>query len=530
MRHLQLAILLAIYVLLALPIPTYLVLRRLQPSGLSVDRWMNRSLKGMSAPDEEYVFTSGNWFSGRFQQTFTKWANRNFAGRELAIRAHNQILWELAEKSYMANGNIISGKHTHLFERPYLEHYNFAGGLMSDSSLDSLAGKMREVSNRLRARGVTFVVLFTPNKAMIHPDAVPERFTTNLSAGKQHNLDRLLPRLRKAGVPVVNGAAITAATAHALPASAFPETGTHWSAVTAFPTAEALIREVEARSGRRLARMERGPISVDNQPASSDNDLALLLNLYKVPTTRYMHAPVRIKSGDPKRTGRLTIVGGSFVGQLIQLWEAGEVWESITYYYYFKVELKRYPGAKIEAVDVPKIDWDKDFLQRDAVVLEINENAINGAHPTAFLDAMLLALHRSPGDAVPVHLPSAYWYGLEKRGERTWQWSRGDADVELQNTTGAAIKVAIRFGLVTAAIPRDIVIRDSEGHLLWQGALQPNSPPVQFQKSVVLPPGRSVISFQVSPGAKPASSITARQIAFAIYDLTCALETNDPSQ
>jgi hypothetical protein len=256
----------------------------------------------------------------------------------------------------------------------------------------------------------------------------------------------MVSQLKRYGVPYVDGRQITLERKDTLPVRAFPKTGTHWSRAVAFYTAAALLKTIERESGREMPQLSESIQSIDQRPDYADDDLLNLLNVIQRPKQRYLHPTFQIPEIWPRKSGVLTIVGGSFVGEMLSALDAAQVFERINYYYYFKMSRRRFPGEIVSSVDENAIPWEEDFWSTRAIVLEENETAINARHVHAFLMAGLAALQqKGPQErgAADAPQPLSWGFGAGENGavllkkgfsspEHQLTWITGqDAQIEL---------------------------------------------------------------------------------------------------
>lgn len=382
--------------LLAAPLPSILLLKTWP--ALTEHEFMaqlaNKRLIGVTLPTQDVTLSLSTWLDASFQQSVTKWVNENFAGREFAIRWFNQLLWSTCRKSYMYNESIIAGRDNQLFEKSYLNHYKYLRPPLSERTIKDIVDGITWVKTRFSEYNVPFLILITPSRAITLPDTVPAAYRLNLGTPRtSYDIDNIKKKLIAAGIPVLDGAELTRSTAKQLPLPPFPKTGTHWTDLAAFHTAEAVLRKLEHLGTPPLARLQYSDVQFTDTPRFDDADLLHLLNLARPCFDHYAYATISRKAGIKARQGRLVVVGGSFVGALNRVWEQAEVWREIDYYFYFKRAIIRHPFNPIPTpVDVGAIDWLKTFGSADAVILEINESSMNSGHIRAFLKATLKGL------------------------------------------------------------------------------------------------------------------------------------------
>jgi hypothetical protein len=436
-----------IIVTFLLPAPLTLWIHCANPPP-QVDWIANRTLYGVTVEKKVPPASLASWQSGDLQKGLNTLASENFAGRELLIRIYDQVLYQVFHKSYMYLEYIVRGKHENLFERNYLiVHGHFLEPIPTGEA-EALAVMMKYLSERLKELGSCFVLVITPNKATLYPEDIPDRFLEKIKNGDRRPADYeiMVPLLKRCSVPYVDGREITLEHKDTLPVRAFPKTGTHWSRAVAFFTTAALLKTIERESGREMPQLSQSIQSIDHQPDYADGDLSDLLNLIQRPKQRYLHPDFQIPESWPKRKGSVTIVGGSFVGEMLTALDAAQVFERINYYYYFKMSRRRFPGEIVSSVDENAIPWEEDFWNTRAVVLEANEYAFDGRHIRAFLLAALAALQqKAPQEqtATDPPRPLSWGFGAGENGsallkngfsapEHQLTWITGqDAEIEL---------------------------------------------------------------------------------------------------
>jgi SGNH hydrolase-like domain, acetyltransferase AlgX len=356
----------------------------------------NRTLYGVTVEKKIPSATLASWLTGELQKGLNTLASENFAGRELLIRLYDQVLYQVFHKSYMYLEYIIRGRHGNLFERNYLVVHGRYPAPLPKEEAEALAVMMKYLSDRLKELGSCFVLLITPNKATLYPEDIPNRFLEKIRSGDQQPTDYeiMAPFLKSYEIPFVDGRQITLEHRDALPVRAFPKTGTHWSRAVAYFTAVDLLKMIGRESGREMPQLTQSIESIDRRPDYADDDLWSLLNLIQKPGQWYLHPGFQIPSDWPKRTGILTIVGGSFVGEIVSVLEVAQVFAQINYYYYFKLSRRQFPGEIVTPVDENAIPWKEDFWHTKGIVLEENETAVNARHVHAFLMSALAALQQ----------------------------------------------------------------------------------------------------------------------------------------
>jgi alginate O-acetyltransferase complex protein AlgJ len=486
----------------------------------------NRTLYGVTIKNDLPSVSLANWMSGDLQKGLNTLVSENFAGRELLVRIFNQTLYSVFHKSYMYFEMIIPGKHWDLFERRYLEVYGRFDEPLPNAEAEALVVMMKYLSERLKELGSCFVFVVTPSKATVYPEDIPDRFLAKSASRERRptNYEVLVPLLQKYHVPYVDGREITLDHKGAFPVRAYPKTGTHWTRAVAFFTTAALLKTIERESGREMPQLSESVESIDRRPDFVDDDLFKLLNLIQRPNQRYLHPSFQIPEGWQKKSGILTIVGGSYLAMILDSLNSANVFARINHYGYFRDSRHRLPDNTLEPVDENAIPWEEDFWNTRAVVLEANEEAMARRHLPAFLMAALAVLQQNRPQERGVDdppRPLSWGFGagenggaLAKKGFSSPQhqltWISGpDAEIDLpspaKNTELQLILEAMPF-LGDGAAER-IVKVDANGIPI--GALDLVDPSVQFYSLTIKAAANTAPSlklhFSLSPAPIPAS-------------------------
>ena len=83
---------------------------------------------------------------------------------------------------------------------------------------------------------------------------------------------------------------------------------------------------------------------------------------------------------------------------VLDLLDPTHVFQAMDAYYYYKLLLKSYPAKTSRSIDVSQIDWNKDVLTSQVLVLEINETNFSNEYVSAFLSDISGHLLANPHD------------------------------------------------------------------------------------------------------------------------------------
>ncbi len=130
-----------------------------------------RELKGDIKVTQKAQLNTKDWFSGKYQDSTSKYINDNFGFRNDFIRINNERHYLMYNEA-KANGVII-GKDSYLYEWGYIAA---ALGLdfVGHDSVKIDVDKLKYVSDTLHSLGKEIIIVFAPGKGSYFPEYIPE--------------------------------------------------------------------------------------------------------------------------------------------------------------------------------------------------------------------------------------------------------------------------------------------------------------------------------------------------------------------
>lgn len=150
---------------------------------------------------------------------------------------------------------------------------------LSEEHLATMIRVQAERRDWLAARGMTYLVVFAPNKAGVYPETLPEGIRP---LGAVSRLDQLLPRLRAAGIAVLD-LRRPLAEAKAI-RRAYQKTDTHWNGFGALWGASAVIEAVR-QEWPGVPALDPGDYTVEekDRPGGDLAEMLLLPDIWREP-------------------------------------------------------------------------------------------------------------------------------------------------------------------------------------------------------------------------------------------------------
>lgn len=320
-----------------------------------------------------------------FQRELGRWFDGRFGARNLLVRAHNQLLYALFRRSYMSGDRIVVGERETLFLDDFLKSWFTKPPDFTSNHFSRMADKLVALQSAARKRGIPFVFVVTPHKALLQRDRLP-------NGAEDHEIDlfhrtEMLERLRAKGVPLVDGHEVTERFQRETGFEAFGAGGLHWNELAASWTWNAAVRELNSQVDRSFSEVAADDVSL-REPVGADADLWEWLNLLdRRPRFRTPYGTLRATRPEHAGRPRLLMNGSSFSWELIHVVRKAGLFREIRFFYYTVAEW-RFPGGEKVPLDGFGESFPPGAPWPDAIVIERNESQwLWDAEP--FIDALL---------------------------------------------------------------------------------------------------------------------------------------------
>lgn len=307
--------------------------------------------------------------------------------RSLFIHLNNQIYYSLFQKSYLDDGRMVIGKSKQLYEIEYINSY--CGRVSRDpKALTAWADKIKTISNFFEQHGKIFIYLTTPSKAESLPEQIPGRFHCNKKMASRH-IEMMEKLLSERHINYINGTKLMEEARKQYGIDMFPRGGIHWNTLGAAKVANAIIEVINKKE------LKLKPIEFDyhitKDPQGQDRDLVWLLNLLH-PDDSYPVPVLTYKEYQQTMPLKLTMIGGSFLERITDVFMANKTFSRITDFPYFKLGKVDYePGKKPikQDTNLAAKDFLEPILSADVIVLEENSALTLSGHGQLFYSTLI---------------------------------------------------------------------------------------------------------------------------------------------
>lgn len=267
-----------------------------------------RQLKGAIEEINAPIFSKEDWFSGKYQDTSSKYINDNFGFRNDFIRINNQRVFMLYNEA-RANGVII-GKDNYLYEYGYIEAA-LGNDYVGEDTVKYNVDKLKFVSDTLNALGKKIVFVFAPGKGSYYPEFIPDKFIQQRKS--ETNLNAYTKELKRQGLSYIdfNSWFVNGKDTTTYPL--YGKCGVHWSKYGEYIVMDSLINYVEQEMRVDLPELVLEDIVLNDENKEGDYDIGDGMNLYtKLSTFPMAYPQYHFDKENPYDTVNSIVVGDSY--------------------------------------------------------------------------------------------------------------------------------------------------------------------------------------------------------------------------
>jgi len=307
--------------------------------------------------------------------------NNNLPMRSTFVRSINQLYYDIFQKAYAHNGNIIIGKDNQLFEKLYIDIY-CGNNKFDNQEIDEWVQTIKFINNYYVQNGKVFIYVISPSKAEYYSEYIPNRFHCKKASGSSNYINKLATKLKDNEIKFINGHDMMKVSTKQYATKMFPLGGIHWNNLGATILTNAIISSINKSKDLKLPEL-KFDLTQTFDPKGMDKDLAALLNIYKlkkqysVPLLDYKE---NINANFPLK---VVLIGSSFTSQIYSILVENKVFSSLTRFYYFRLSKDIYQNGntlKLNTVNVSNKEDIKDIYTADVVILEENIAASMSNH------------------------------------------------------------------------------------------------------------------------------------------------------
>ena len=291
---------------------------------------------------------------------------------------------ELIESDgYRGTAQVVIGKSGVLYENGYINEYFGYTKIyreVEEATIIEQVQKLEYIQEKLKERGIAFVLVFSPSKGADYADAVPEWYKAMYVEYSDYvrPFDMMIKHLETSSVNYINSSALYKEVGLDV---TFPKTGIHWNKLASFETVKAMIASYEEQTGETIRHITADTLTYSKNPSGFGNPeqdifglvYSTMPNADKIVDDYYYWPDIYVENEDNNNKINVFIQGGSFTGDFTAYLPAYGITDRIRSVYYNQ-------DNELYGRDTAKIDarWDRHLRDCDYVILECNEQFVRG--------------------------------------------------------------------------------------------------------------------------------------------------------
>ncbi|MBU0946944.1 MAG: hypothetical protein KJ804_00515 [Proteobacteria bacterium] len=334
------------------------------------------AIKALGGEEEEVkrpIFRFDEWFDRKWQQEFETWNDLHIGMRPWMIRTANQINLSLFGRINQSKGTrVCIGQKDVLFEEVYVTEYTNPR-FYNEEYLRSYTWGVFRLQQLLELHGVPFLLIIAPSKAEIYPEYLPQHSDSEGREEKVSAYQQIRPLLDKYQINYLDGHELFRKWKEEGAPWLFARGGTHWNYYGAGKIIHLALDNIAKQRGKDFDNVEVTSYTTDSEPHGTDNDLEMVLNRWFSGGTNQEQIHPKFVRHERGNLPRLMMIGDSFAHTLITILEEQHLFENCELLYYSKRRFS-WPASTNSPIDMSQLDFQKEMLDKDAVIMEISEN------------------------------------------------------------------------------------------------------------------------------------------------------------
>ncbi len=327
-------------------------------------------LAGAYVAEDSIPFSWPAWFSGKYQQSDEKLFNSRLGFHNTLTRFHNQVDFSLFNLPNVKS--VIAGKSGYLYEDYYIMDW-LGADRMSPYTLNKKLEAVRNLQTELKKRNVDFVLAFSPSKARLYPEYIPDRFTRGHRQPSNYELYTNLLNTKYKDIHFLDLTNYLMQVKKTTKIPVYSKVGTHWTLYSSqVLVVDTLIRYLEVLRNIRMPHFVIDSSWWTAKVKPPDDDILGTMNLLFPRTTDTLpYAKLKLSTTRGTVKPRLLAVTDSYYWNIFNHPLGNSIFERNDFWYYNSIRYPEYEYKNIRNSDIDALR--KNMLSHDVVLLCVTE-------------------------------------------------------------------------------------------------------------------------------------------------------------
>jgi hypothetical protein len=258
---------------------------------------------------------------------------------------------------------------------------------------------IKELQDRLKARGTTLLIVVTPNMATLYPELIPSGYLDPTRALRKHPYEAVEIAFKEKGVSYVDTVDVLRAVSAQYPFRLFAPTASHWNDVASCLALEAINYKLRELKGASFRAFSCDSYTVESEPRSKDRDLLEIANVLFPERLNSPTPYVNIKylEQEPKEQPSTLLVGTSYLFALSEHLHEWNLAKAHKLFFYFR-KWRNGGESTFHTLSRKDVNWDEIFSNRIIIVNVGVGNPVTIGY--GFIEAALAELRKRDSDSL----------------------------------------------------------------------------------------------------------------------------------
>lgn len=295
-------------------------------------------------------------------------------------------------------GSVRVGHENHLFQTAHLSALNHRRP-KNINKLEQRVADIKELQDRLKARGTSLVIAVTPNMAHLYPELIPAGYLDNSRDKRPHPYELVEKAMNDKGIAYVDTVDVLKNAQSNVPFRFFTPSGSHWNDVASCLGLQAINDKLKEMGGRSFRAFSCDNYTVEPEPRSKDRDLLQIANVlfpkrFHEPTP---YVSITYLEPEPAKQPSTLLVGTSYLFALSEHlydWNLAKVHKL---YFYFR-QWRSGGEESFHGLSRKTMNWDEVFSNEIIIVNVGIGNPVTIGY--GFIEAALAELRKRDDEAL----------------------------------------------------------------------------------------------------------------------------------
>jgi len=309
-------------------------------------------------------FLSRSWqrsLETRAKRSSGLWYPLTLLANEIYSRGFGQI-------SAFNTGSVRVGHENHLFQTAHLSGLNHKRP-KNIGKLAQRVADIKELQERLKARGTSLLIVVTPNMAHLYPELIPAGYLDPSRETRPHPYDLVEQAMNDKGIVYVDTIDVLKEAQSKVPFRFFSPSGSHWNDVASCLGLNAINTKLKEMGGSSFRSFSCDNYTVEPEPRSKDRDLLQIANVlfperFHEPTP---YVSITYQEPEPANQPSTLLVGTSYLFALSEHLYEWNLAKEHKLYFYFR-QWRSGGEQSFHALSRKALNWDEVFSNEIIIV------------------------------------------------------------------------------------------------------------------------------------------------------------------